>query len=87
MEPSTMQTDIAKSILKNLFDKHIIGAKHTSPTNALKNFDKHERGNAEKTLKQLQTLGYITFHPTSYGTQISLNPKRLKEIRQIIGLT
>jgi len=82
-----MDTETAKRILENLYNKDYIGAKHTSPTNALKGLPKHLRGNGEKILKQLQTLGYITPHPTSYGTQISLNKNKLKEIKQIIGLT
>jgi len=81
-----MDTETAKQIFETLYNQNYIGAKHTSPTNALKTFKKHERGNAEKVLKQLKTLGYVIFHPTSYGTQISLNKKHIKEIKQIIGV-
>ncbi|MDR0471036.1 MAG: hypothetical protein LBH79_04845 [Nitrososphaerota archaeon] len=82
-----METEAAKRILQNLYKRDNIGAKHTSTTNALKGLPKHMRGDAEKILKQLRTLGYITFHPTSYGTQISLNPTKIKEIKQVLGIT
>ncbi|MDR0492091.1 MAG: hypothetical protein LBH74_00400 [Nitrososphaerota archaeon] len=82
-----MQTDTAKCILKILYDKHVIGAKHTSTINATKGLPKHLRGEGEKTLKQLRTLGYVTFHPTSYGMEVSLNPAKIGEIKTLLENT
>ncbi|MDR0493440.1 MAG: hypothetical protein LBH74_07380 [Nitrososphaerota archaeon] len=82
-----METEAVKRILKNLYKKDCIGAKHTSTTNALKGLPKHLRGEGEKTLKQLRTLGYVTFHPTSYGMEVSLNPAKIKEIETLIENT
>ncbi|MCL2432640.1 hypothetical protein [Candidatus Bathycorpusculum sp.] len=79
-----METDAAKRILKNLLTSNIIGAKHTSTTNALKILPKHNRGDGEKTLKQLRTLGYVTFHPTSCGMEVSINPAKIGEIKNLI---
>jgi len=80
----TVNIEAAKRILRTLYKKDYIGAKHTSPVNTLKALQKHERGEGEKTLKQLKTLGYVIFHPTGYGTQISLNKKHIKEIEDFI---
>jgi hypothetical protein len=37
-----------------------------------------------KTAEKLNEKGLITSKPTSYGMQISLNPRRLAEIEKII---
>jgi hypothetical protein len=79
-----MNTVTEKRILQNLLDKHNIGAKHTSETNAIKCLPKAIRGDAKKALKNLEKQGYVISHPTSYEWQISLNPQKLWEIKQII---
>ncbi|MDR0470757.1 MAG: hypothetical protein LBH79_03380 [Nitrososphaerota archaeon] len=56
---------------------YCIGAKHTGTTNVLKGLPQHLRGEGEKILKQLRTIGYVTFHPTSYGMEVSLNPAKI----------
>ncbi len=81
-----METDAGKQILENLLKKGIIGARHTSTKNTLKVLSKDQRGNGEKILKQLRVLGYVTFHPTSYGMQVSLNPAKVKEIKQTLNI-
>jgi len=75
---------ITKRLLENLLRNRIIGAKHTSEDNAIKCFPKDSRGDAKKILKKLEKEGYLMYHPTSYEIQISLNPARLKEIRELL---
>jgi len=72
-----VETTVARHMLEKLLTKNIIGAKHTSIDNAVKSLPKHLRGDAEKVLKQLRILGYVTFHPTSYGMEVSINPTKL----------
>ncbi|MDR0471606.1 MAG: hypothetical protein LBH79_07805 [Nitrososphaerota archaeon] len=79
-----METITGKRILQSLYEKQIIGAKHTSTDNATKCLPKNMRGDGEKILKQLRKQGYINFHPTSYGMEVSLNPTKIVEIRKII---
>ncbi|MBI5860015.1 MAG: hypothetical protein HZB73_04895 [Nitrosarchaeum sp.] len=46
----------------------------------------HERGNIEKNLKKLVKENLVLQHPTSYGMQYALNPRRLSDIMKILGI-
>jgi hypothetical protein len=72
------------TILRNLFFKNYIGGKHTAKESALKSFQKNDRGNAEKAFKDLVKYNFIIFKKTGYGDHISLNPKMINEIKNII---
>ncbi|MFQ6063784.1 MAG: hypothetical protein ACE5J9_11530, partial [Methanosarcinales archaeon] len=62
-----------------------IGGRHTSEDNVIKGFPKHERGKIKKKLKDLIKEGYLISKPTSYGIQISINPKMIAEIKEILN--
>jgi hypothetical protein len=78
-------TTVEKRILENLLEKNIIGEKHTSEDNAQKCLPKHLRGEAKKALKKLIREGYVIPKITSYGLEVSLNPRRLSEICRLIN--
>ncbi|MCK4328130.1 MAG: hypothetical protein KAW41_06745 [Candidatus Diapherotrites archaeon] len=61
-----------------------IGGKHTSADNLPKSFPRHARDKVKKALKQLVGLGFIVVKPTSYGKELSINPRAVKEIKQFI---
>ena len=73
-----------KAILGKLYRHRYIGGRHTSIDNVPKGFPKSETKNIEKALKSLVKEDYILRKPTSYGTEICLNPRKIKEIRKII---
>ncbi len=73
-----------KAILGKLYRHRYIGGRHTSIDNVPKGFPKGETRNIEKALKSLVKEDYILQKPTSYGTEICLNPRKIKEIRKII---
>jgi hypothetical protein len=73
-----------KAILGKLYRHRYIGGRHTSIDNVPKGFPKNETRNIEKALKSLVKEDYILQKPTSYGTEICLNPRKIKEIRKII---
>jgi len=75
---------IKKALLRKMLASQIIGGRHTAIENVPKGFPKHLRGNVEKAVKQLIKDGYIILKPTSYGLQVSLNPRRIKEIREMV---
>ena len=79
-----MVTTVEKRILENLIEKHIIGEKHTSADNAQKCLPKHLRGEGKKALKNLIREGYVVPKITSYGLEVSLNPRRLAEICNLV---
>jgi hypothetical protein len=72
-----------KHILENLLNKHIIGEKHTAADNAIKCLPKDIRGYGKKALKKLIRQGYILPKTTSYGLEVSLNPRRIQEIIEL----
>ena len=77
-------TPIEKLILLKMYRNCYIGGKHTSEDNIPKGFPKHLQGDARKALKSLIRQGYVIPKATSYGLQVSLNSRRIAEIRQIL---
>ena len=78
-----MTNDIEKKILEKMLYEHYIGGKHTSADNIPNGFPKHERGEVKKALKNLIREGYVIPKITSYGLEVSLDPRRIREIREI----
>ncbi len=76
---------IEVAILEKLYRHHFIGEKHTSEDNIQKSLPKHLRGDAKKALKNLIKQGYIMPKISSYGLEVSLNPRRIKEVEKAIG--
>ncbi len=74
-----------KAILQKMLFEHDIGGKHTSADNIPKGFPKNERGEVKKALKNLIREGYVMPKITSYGLEVSLNPRLIAEIHRIIS--
>jgi lipid II:glycine glycyltransferase (peptidoglycan interpeptide bridge formation enzyme) len=72
-------------VLEKLYNHNFIGGKHTSEDNVPKSFPKHLRGNIKKALKNLIRNGYVTPKMTSYGLEVSLNPRKMEEIKKILN--
>ncbi len=73
-----------KSILRKMFYHGYVGGKHTSIDSLKRSFASHEKGNVEKSIKKLVKMNLVLNHPTSYGKQYSLNPKKIQSIKKII---
>jgi hypothetical protein len=80
-----MAAPTEKAILAKMLRHGYIGGKHTSEDNIPKGLPKHIRGEIKKALKNLIREGYIIPKITSYGTEVSLNPRRIAEIREILS--
>ncbi|MBI4451673.1 hypothetical protein HY642_06885 [Candidatus Woesearchaeota archaeon] len=78
--------DIKAIILRKMFDRRIIGEKHTAFEHVMSGIPRHLAGDAKEAAIQLIRQGFIIVKPTSYGLQISLNPERMAEIRNIIEM-
>ena len=78
-------SNVALRILYRLYTSNMIGAKHTHVESARRGLPSHEQGNVKGALKSLIKGGLVIAHPASYGTQISLNAKRIAEIRRLIS--
>ena len=81
-----MLTETEKTILEKMIFDRFIGGRHTSADNVPRGFPKQLRGEAKDALKSLMKKGYIIAKPTSYGLQVSLNPRRIEEIRAILQI-
>ena len=78
--------NIRRTILRKLTIHNIWGAKHTSPDNLQKGLPKHLHGAAKEVVNDLIKEGFLLSHPTSYGLQVSLNPKMAAEIKRFLDL-
>ena len=76
--------DYKKIILRQLFRRRVIGAKHTAVEHLTKGLPKHVIGEAKKAVQELIKEGFILSKPTSYGLQVSLNPEKIDEILRTI---
>jgi len=83
MIPMEKQVIIA-SIFRKLFWMKKIGASHTPFDNLPKSFPRDMRKDVRKIGKELIRKNYLLTGKHNYGLGISLNPKRLNEIVEII---
>ncbi len=77
---------IQKAILRKMYFGNYIGGKHTGIENIKKGFPSDARGEIEDEIKNLIKDGFILPKPTSYGMQVSLNPRMIPEIERILGI-
>lgn len=87
--PEAADSDIKAAILFKLFNLAKWGGSHTAFENLKKGFKPRELG--RKGLKRIEDCaedlireGLILRKPTSYGLQVSLNPRKHQEIHRII---
>ncbi|MFQ5762423.1 MAG: hypothetical protein ACE5PO_05255 [Candidatus Bathyarchaeia archaeon] len=71
-------------ILEKMLRHEWIGGRHTSADNIPRGRPSHEHKAIKKELKNLIRDGWVTAKPTSYGLQVSLNPRCLKLIHEYI---
>ena len=81
---------IKATILYHLRRKKVIGGVHTHFDTLKRGFPSHLGKEVEKVAKKMIKKGLLITKPTSYGLQVSLNKKRIKEIEgfilKILGL-
>jgi hypothetical protein len=75
---------IKAQVLKKLRRRDYWGGRHTSIDNIQKSVKSHLRGDVPRIAEDMIKEGLLLHHPTSYGTQVSLNPQRKAEIDKII---
>jgi len=75
---------IKAELLKKLRRRENWGESHTSFDDLSKSFRKDLRGYVKDIAEDLIKERLLLSHPTSYGTQVSLNPQRKAEIDRVI---
>ena len=78
------QTTLKAELLKKLHRRGNWGESHTAFDDLPKGFRKDLRGDVKDIAEDLIKDGLLSSHPTSYGTQVSLNPQKKTEIDRII---
>ena len=85
MSKNMDNTNVLKAtILKKLKRRGKWGNAHTSFDRLTAGIPKHLKGETKNVAKDLIKSGLLFSKPTSYGLEISLNPKRKKEIDMVI---
>ena len=78
--PEPTDEEIKSHILFKLHWKRYWGGRHTAIESVKKGIPKHLSGKYIDMAKELIKEGFLLSKPTSYGLQISLNPKLREEI-------
>ncbi len=71
-------------VLNKLKRHRYIGGKHTDENNVRKGADPKYYSEIGYIMKDLTKSGYLFVKITSYGRHISLNPRLIKEIDELI---
>lgn len=82
--------EVKARILSKLYRRGNWGASHTSFENLKKGFTQRDTGKQgskriDKMGKELVKQGLILTKPTSYGLEVSLNPRIKEEIIDLMG--
>ena len=75
---------IKKALLRKLVYMGKWGNSHTSFDNLPKGFPTHLRGDVKDIAKKLIKEKLLLSKPTSYGLEVSLNPKKKKEVETLV---
>ena len=78
--------EIEITLLRKLFNNRIIGSKHTEFSTALRGFHRSDAGDVKKCLEKLIKDGLILQSKKTGEQHISLNHKRIGEIKAIINI-
>lgn len=76
--------DVDIDVVKKLWRHHHIGGKHTEARSLARGFDKGHVDAVERSIKKLIRLN-IVIGKSMRQLHVSLNPRRIGEIRRIIG--
>ena len=81
----TEKENIKKFILRKLVRKRMWLHKHTNINNLPKGLSNNLKNSKEvkKAIKELLQEQILLSKPTHYGLEISLNPKKIKEIEEL----
>ena len=79
---------IKKFIIRKLYRKKMWLHKHTNINNLPKGLSNEFRASreAKKAIEELLKEQILLSKPTHYGLEVSLNPKKIKEIEEMIEI-
>jgi len=82
----TTKKEIETFIIKKLMRRRMWGHKHTNINNLLKGLPRHLWGSkqSKQAVDELLKLTILLSKPTNYGLEVSLNPKKRKDIELLV---
>lgn len=81
-----MNMKLKEIILFNLLSHGYVGKKHTPIINACKGFPKHKINQVKDVIDELIAEGYLTLKPTGHDPDVSINPRKVNEIKNMNGI-
>lgn len=79
-----MQFELKALLLFKLMRKRKWGHAHIAFDKVVRWLPGHLRGAAKELITDLIREGFVLSKPTSYGLEISLNPRRASEIKEFV---
>ncbi|HLC57662.1 MAG TPA: hypothetical protein VJH95_03760 [Candidatus Nanoarchaeia archaeon] len=78
---------IKQFIIRKLYRKRMWLHKHTNINNLPKGLSNELRASREvrKAIDELLKEQFLLSKPTHYGLEVSLNPRKIKDIEELIG--
>lgn len=71
-------------VLWKLYHHHYIGKRHTPIENVPKGLPRHEYGACQGVVQNLIKEGILTPKKTGHGLDVSINSKRIKEVKEFL---
>ena len=81
-----MDVFLRKKLLWRMLRHRWIGGKHTDIRNLRKGFTRSRYGEVDAEIRRLATERLLSLKPTFYGLHVSLDPARLGEVKNELGL-
>jgi hypothetical protein len=76
----------ARFILRRLYNDERFGGRHTAEVHLKKGIPPEYQRYTDKAIKLLYSKGLLVKKPTCYGTEVYLNPNKLAEIEDMLGI-
>lgn len=85
VENISASDDVRTTLLLKMYTHRYIGGQHTDVVNLRKGFHPKQYGEVDDAIKQLIKDGWLIPKPAKYGFHVSLNPRIIKEVEEIIS--
>ena len=73
-----------RHILRKLYRRSCIGARHTALEHCFTGLRRNDVKDGKRAYERLVNGGYLIVKPTSYGVQVSIDPRRLDSVKNAL---
>lgn len=75
-----------RHILRKLYRRSCIGARHTAVEHCFTGLRKHDIKEGKEAFARLVAAQYLIVKPTGYGVQVSINPRFVAAVKEELGV-